>query len=241
MTAQHDRPGRLRGRRADRAHPATTASGDPGHRRAAARRARRCRRDLRRRPGPRRGHLPADLLLLLRVQGRRPAHAARPGHRRGRRGRAGRAFAGAVPAIARARWRAGHRGLLRDLRAHRASRWPAPRRVATNAEVRALWARVLEGWVQRCAAAIEAERRRGAAPPGVPARDLAIALNSMNERVLLRDLQRRRPGGGRGRRGRRAARACGCSAIYGPVGAEPVGTGPVAVGPVGTEPVSTAG
>jgi hypothetical protein len=33
-------------------------------------------------------------------------------------------------------------------------------------------------------AAIEAERARGAAPDGVPARDLAIALNSMNERVL---------------------------------------------------------
>jgi hypothetical protein len=32
--------------------------------------------------------------------------------------------------------------------------------------------------------AIEAERARGAAPAGVPARDLAIALNSMNERVL---------------------------------------------------------
>ncbi|SCG36462.1 TetR/AcrR family transcriptional regulator [Micromonospora coxensis] len=53
----------------------------------------------------------------------------------------------------------------------------------TNAEVRRLWATVLERWVQAVEAAIEAERRRGAAPPGLPARDLAIALNSMNERV----------------------------------------------------------
>ena len=43
---------------------------------------------------------------------------------------------------------------------------------------------MFDGWVQRCAAAIEAERARGAAPPGSPARDLAVALNSMNERVL---------------------------------------------------------
>lgn len=53
----------------------------------------------------------------------------------------------------------------------------------TNAEVRRLWAAVLERWVQAVQAAIEGERRRGAAPDGLPARDLAIALNSMNERV----------------------------------------------------------
>ena len=55
---------------------------------------------------------------------------------------------------------------------------------ATSAEVRDLWARVMEGFVQETTAAIEAERARGAAPAGVPARDLAIALNPMNERVL---------------------------------------------------------
>jgi hypothetical protein len=38
--------------------------------------------------------------------------------------------------------------------------------------------------VRRCAEAIEAERQRGAAPAGPPARDIAVALNSMNERVL---------------------------------------------------------
>lgn len=54
---------------------------------------------------------------------------------------------------------------------------------STNAEVRAMWATVFEGWVQRSAAAMESERARGAAPSGIPARDLAVALNSMNERV----------------------------------------------------------
>ncbi|SCG71227.1 TetR/AcrR family transcriptional regulator [Micromonospora inositola] len=53
----------------------------------------------------------------------------------------------------------------------------------TNAEVRRLWATVLERWVHAVETAVEGERRRGAAPDGLPARDLAIALNSMNERV----------------------------------------------------------
>jgi TetR/AcrR family transcriptional regulator, ethionamide resistance regulator len=59
---------------------------------------------------------------------------------------------------------------------------------STNREVRDLWATVFEGWVLRSAAAIEVERARGAAPPGIPARDLAVALNSMNERVLYATL-----------------------------------------------------
>jgi TetR/AcrR family transcriptional regulator, ethionamide resistance regulator len=54
----------------------------------------------------------------------------------------------------------------------------------TKTEVRELWSRVMESWTQLVTAAIEYERARGAAPPGLPARDLAIALNSMNERVL---------------------------------------------------------
>lgn len=54
----------------------------------------------------------------------------------------------------------------------------------TNEEVRTLWARVMESWTLLVIAAIEGERERGAAPPGLPARDLAVVLNSMNERVL---------------------------------------------------------
>jgi hypothetical protein len=59
---------------------------------------------------------------------------------------------------------------------------------STNAEVRRLWARVFDGWVELSAAAIAAERARGAAPDGAPARDVAVALNSMNERVLYATL-----------------------------------------------------
>ena len=40
-----------------------------------------------------------------------------------------------------------------------------------------------DSWVADVTAIVEAERERGAAPDGLPARDLAIALLQMNERV----------------------------------------------------------
>jgi TetR/AcrR family transcriptional regulator, ethionamide resistance regulator len=55
---------------------------------------------------------------------------------------------------------------------------------AVNSEARALWSQVTEGWVSDLTAVIESERARDAAPAGTPARDLAIALVQMNERVL---------------------------------------------------------
>jgi AcrR family transcriptional regulator len=54
---------------------------------------------------------------------------------------------------------------------------------ATSSEARELWSQVMESWVADVAAVIEAERARGVAPPGPPARDLAVALLQMNERV----------------------------------------------------------
>ena len=54
---------------------------------------------------------------------------------------------------------------------------------ATNQEARDLWAQVMEGWVDDVTAVIEAERARGAAPPGQPPREMAIALVQMNERA----------------------------------------------------------
>jgi AcrR family transcriptional regulator len=53
----------------------------------------------------------------------------------------------------------------------------------TNQEARDLWGEVMEGWVTDVTAVIEVERARGAAPPGLPARELAIALVQMNERA----------------------------------------------------------
>lgn len=71
------------------------------------------------------------------------------------------------------RWSA-HRGVLRATLEAR----------ATSPEVGAVWGRLLGRFVDRTALAIEAERARGLAPPGVPAHDLAICLNRMNEKVF---------------------------------------------------------
>jgi AcrR family transcriptional regulator len=83
--------------------------------------------------------------------------------------------------------RAGLRQGLEDLygafRSRRAVVLAAAELRTTNAEARDLWSEVMEGWVADVTAVIEAERGRGAAPPGEPARDLAIALVQMNERV----------------------------------------------------------
>ncbi|GAB3463241.1 TetR/AcrR family transcriptional regulator [Actinophytocola sediminis] len=60
----------------------------------------------------------------------------------------------------------------------------------TNAEVLQLWSRVMESWTRAVTTAVDGERARRAAPPGLPARDLAIALVSMNERVLYSSFAR---------------------------------------------------
>jgi AcrR family transcriptional regulator len=74
---------------------------------------------------------------------------------------------------------------IRDtFRDHRAVALAAAEARAGSPAVRELWARVMETFVSETTDAIEAERERGAAPQGVPARELATALNWMNERVL---------------------------------------------------------
>jgi AcrR family transcriptional regulator len=81
-------------------------------------------------------------------------------------------------------WRRVITAYYETFRAHRALTLAWAEARSSNAEIRGLWARVVEAWVQRCAAAIDAERARGAAPDGPPARDLAVLLTSTNERVL---------------------------------------------------------
>jgi AcrR family transcriptional regulator len=93
----------------------------------------------------------------------------------------------ALATLAQGDPRAGLRQGLEDLyaafRARRAVVLAAAELRTTNEEARELWAEVMEGWVADVTAVIEAERARGAAPPGLPARDMAIALVQMNERV----------------------------------------------------------
>jgi AcrR family transcriptional regulator len=88
------------------------------------------------------------------------------------------------PDRAHERWRAMIDAYHATFRAHRSVTLAAAELRFTNADVRELWARVSADWVRACAEAIEAERQRGAAPDGRPARDLAVVLNALNERVL---------------------------------------------------------
>ncbi|WP_116450670.1 TetR/AcrR family transcriptional regulator [Blastococcus litoris] len=81
-------------------------------------------------------------------------------------------------------WRLAITTYFETFRAHRALTLAWAEARSTNAEIRDLWARVFDQWAQRCADAIDAERARGAAPPGPSARDLAVLLTSMNERAM---------------------------------------------------------
>jgi AcrR family transcriptional regulator len=93
----------------------------------------------------------------------------------------------ALKMLAEGETRAGLRQALADLygafRSRRAVSLAAAELRMRNPEARKLWSQVMEGWVADTTAVIEAERARGAAVPGQPARDLAIALVQMNERV----------------------------------------------------------
>jgi TetR/AcrR family transcriptional regulator, ethionamide resistance regulator len=54
-----------------------------------------------------------------------------------------------------------------------------------NAEVQTMWSRFMQKWIDCTTASIEAERGRGAAPRTIPAEDLSVSLNLMNERAML--------------------------------------------------------
>jgi len=83
--------------------------------------------------------------------------------------------------------------IFETFRSHRAVALAAADARSASTEVRDLWAGVMEQFVHETTTAIEAERARGAAPDGVPARDLAVALNLMNERALLATLAGHKP------------------------------------------------
>jgi TetR/AcrR family transcriptional regulator, ethionamide resistance regulator len=81
-------------------------------------------------------------------------------------------------------WRAEIQAYFDSFRAHRAVTIAGADARVQSPEIREVWSRVMATLVDETAAVITAERARGGAPEGVPARDLAIALNWMNERVL---------------------------------------------------------
>ncbi len=63
----------------------------------------------------------------------------------------------------------------------------------TNLEVRGLWSRFMQKWIDHTTESIETERSRGAAPETIPAHDLATSLNLMNERTMLAAFAAERP------------------------------------------------
>ncbi|MDR3659445.1 MAG: TetR/AcrR family transcriptional regulator [Mycobacterium sp.] len=60
--------------------------------------------------------------------------------------------------------------------------------VNTVPEFREFWAGLMRKWISLTAVLITAERERGAAPDTIPALDLAISLNLMNERTMMATL-----------------------------------------------------
>jgi AcrR family transcriptional regulator len=92
-----------------------------------------------------------------------------------------------------AAWRDGIYSFFEPLRAHMAVALAGVAATATNAEIRELWSTFMQKWVDRTAAVITAERARGAAPETVPAQDLAVALNLMNERTMFASYTGQKP------------------------------------------------
>ncbi|KUI32044.1 TetR family transcriptional regulator [Mycobacterium sp. IS-1496] len=89
-------------------------------------------------------------------------------------------------------WRPGIKVFFDTFGAHRGVTVAASG--SDNAEVRDVFAKFMQKWIDFTAATIEAERRRGAAPETLPAHDLATALNLMNERTLLAAFAAETPG-----------------------------------------------
>ncbi len=82
-------------------------------------------------------------------------------------------------------WRTGINVFFETFGSHKAVTRAGQAARATSAEVRELWSTFMQKWITYTAAAIDAERDRGAAPVTLPAQELATVLNLMNERTLF--------------------------------------------------------
>ena len=81
--------------------------------------------------------------------------------------------------------RAGITAFYETFREHRAVALAAAESRTNLPDASELWSRVMDGWVTMTAGVIEYQQQAGNVPPSpVSARDLATALNLMNERVL---------------------------------------------------------
>jgi TetR/AcrR family transcriptional regulator, ethionamide resistance regulator len=90
-------------------------------------------------------------------------------------------------------WRLGIDALFGAFRAHRAILLAAAEAAATHHEMRVAWSTQIDKWIDHTASLIAAERERGTTPNDIPATELAIALNRMNERTLIATLTDQQP------------------------------------------------
>jgi len=110
--------------------------------------------------------------------------------------RADSEFDGAVqrpPADPRRIWRNGIKAFFTAFESRRALACAAAEALATSSELRSMWSRFMQKWIDQTAALITAERVRGAAPETIPAADLATSLNQMNERTMMAALSAETP------------------------------------------------
>jgi TetR/AcrR family transcriptional regulator, ethionamide resistance regulator len=96
------------------------------------------------------------------------------------------------PADLKALWRIGINVFVETFGAHRAVSLAADA-ARTNKDLRDLWSRFMQKWVDHIAVVIEAERARGAAPVTLPARNLSASLNLLNEKMMLASFADERP------------------------------------------------
>jgi AcrR family transcriptional regulator len=95
-------------------------------------------------------------------------------------------------------WRAIN-ALFEGFGAHRAVMLAGATARAGNPEMQQMWSRFMQKWIDYTAISIQAERDAGAAPETIPAADLAISLNLMNERMMFAAFADEQPGVARGR------------------------------------------
>lgn len=119
-------------------------------------------------------YFPSKEAVILTLLDRVAAEA------RARRGRALEEAGDDVPEL----WRRGLTSILETFRQHRSVMLAVSQMVPESDEAAKLWGVIMEGFVEDIELGIESEQRRGAALDGIPARQLAIALNALTERTF---------------------------------------------------------
>jgi AcrR family transcriptional regulator len=90
-------------------------------------------------------------------------------------------------------WRRGLTSILETFRQHRSLMLAVSQMVPESEPAAKLWSVIMDGFVEDIQLGIESERQRGTALDGIPARQLAIALNALTERTFHASLTGQEP------------------------------------------------